>query len=213
LWTRLARDIGWTEAMRLADTQRQFMQYINPYGDAMMREMNDKFMALAKVGRREKVPSYLCIADDVCTSIGWIVLEDIVRDGLMMVYAKMMASIHNDLPMLRDEFNVSWLFHSDGDISSIYPAVKQAGFEGVHVASVPYARMSTLVGKAGSVHLDFFGGVMADTLEEGALSGDLTRQIAILARRPNVVICDDGGMTTLRQLEHYIEACHKIALC
>jgi len=214
LWSRLAQDRGWTEAMRLAETPKQFMKLINPYGDAMMKEMRDTFIAMGAVGKRKKDPTnYICIADDVSTSIGWIVSEEIVKDALMMVYTKMISSIHNDLPLSRDEFNVAWCFHSDGDVSSVYPSIKQAGFDAVHIASVPYARMSTLVGKAGTSDLLFFGGVMAETLEEGKLSSELTRQIAILARRPNVVVCDDGGMTTLRQLEHYIDACHQIALC
>jgi len=213
LWSRLAHDKGWTEAMRLAETPAQFLKLINPYGDAMMREMNEKFISLGSIGRRSGVPHYITIADDVSTSIGWIVAEEIVRDALMMVYRKMIASIYNDLPLSRDEFNVNWCFHSDGDISSLYPDIKQTGFDAVHIASVPYARMSTLIGKAGSADLLFFGGMMTETLEEGAPSGDLMRRIAIFARRPNVVICDDGGMTTARQLEHYLDACHKIALC
>jgi len=215
LWSRLAQDKGWTEAMRLAETPNQFIKLINPYGDAMMKEMRDAFTTLGTIGKRKKKhpTNFICIADDVSTSIGWIVSEEIVRDALMMVYAKMIASIHNDLPLSRDEFNVAWCFHSDGDISSLYPAIRQTGFDAVHIASVPYARMSTLVGKAGTADLLFFGGVMAETLEAGKLSGELTRQIAILARRPNVIVCDDGGMTTLRQLEHYIDACHQIALC
>jgi len=213
LWTRLARDIGWNEAMRRAQSPHDFMKLINPYGDAMMHEMRETFNATGSLGRRDAAPTYICIADDICTSIGWIVSEEIARDALMMVYSKMLSSIHNDLPFSRDEFNVEWCFHSDGDVSSIYPSIKLAGFSAVHAASVPYTRMSTIVGKAGSTGLLFFGGVMTETLEEGTLSGELTRQIAILARRPNMVVCDDGGMTTLRQLEHYLDACHKIALC
>ncbi|MCL2818776.1 MAG: hypothetical protein FWD41_03530 [Actinomycetia bacterium] len=213
LWSRLADEIGWNEAMRLAQFPHDFMKLIDPYGRTMMDQMRETFNSIGGMGRRDKTPAYLCIADDVCSSIGWIVAEDIVRDALMMVYGKMISTIHNDLPFSRDEFNVSWCFHSDGDISSIYPAIKQAGFDAVHGASVPYARMSTLVGKAGTAKLEFFGGVMTETLEEGRLSGELTRQIAILARRPNMVVCDDGGMDTLRQLEHELDACHQIALC
>ena len=213
LWSRLAAEIGWNEAMRLAQFPADFMKLINPYGEAMMREMRDTFTAIGRLGRPGQATRYLCIADDVSTSIGWIVAEDIVRDGLMKVYGKMIASIHNDLPFSRDEFNVEWCFHSDGDISAVYPAVKQAGFEAVHSASVPYASLSSLVGKAGSAELLFFGGVLTETLDEGPMSGELARQIAILARRPNMVVCDDGGMTTLRHLEHYLDACHKIALC
>jgi len=213
LWARLAQDKGYHDAMRLAQFPADFMKLINPYGDAMMREMRETFNAVGKLGKPGEATQYLCIADDVCTSIGWIVSEDIVRDALMKVYGRMITSILNDLPFSRDEFNVEWCFHSDGDISSIYPAIKMAGFSAVHCASVPYASLSTLVGKAGSADLLFFGGVLTETVDQGAMSGELARQIAILARRPNMVVCDDGGMTTQRQLEHYLDACHKIALC
>jgi hypothetical protein len=213
LWSRLAQDKGWNDAMRQAQFPGDFMKLINPYGDAMMKEMRETFNATGTLGSTDKVPTYLCIADDVCTSIGWVVEETIVRDALMMVYAKMIATIHNDLPFSRDEFNVEWCFHSDGDISVVYPAIRAAGFSAIHCASVPYASLSTLVGKAGNADLIFFGGVLTETLEEGPMPADLARQIAILARRPNMVVCDDGGMTTLRQLEHYLDACHKIALC
>ena len=213
LWSRLAEEKGWNDAMRLAQFPADFMRLINPYGEAMMREMRESFTASGTLGTPGKATAYLCIADDVCTSIGWVVSEEIVRDALMKVYGKMISAIHNDLPFSRDEFNVAWCFHSDGDISAVYPAIQQAGFTAVHCASVPYASLSTLVGKAGSADLLFFGGVLSETLEEGSMAGDLARQIAILARRPNMVVCDDGGMTTVRQLEHYLDACHKIALC
>jgi hypothetical protein len=213
LWSRLAQDIGWTEAMRFVQTSALLLKLINPYGDAMMREMRDTYTATGRLGKRNEPTTYLCIADDVCTSIGWVIAEEIVRDALMPVYAKMISAIHNDMPFSCDEFNVSWAFHSDGDVSAIYPAIKLAGFEAVHVASVPYARLSTLAVKADSTDLLLFGGVATDTLEAGRMSGDLARQIAILARRSNVIVCDDGAVTTLRQLEHYLDACHQIALC
>ncbi|MCL2024204.1 MAG: hypothetical protein FWG78_00270 [Coriobacteriia bacterium] len=213
LWSRLCAKKGFTEAMRLVTTPSAFMKYINPYGEAMMREMNETYIAAGQLGKRGGQTTHIIIADDVSTSIGWVVAEDIVRDALMTVYAKMITAVHNDLPFSRDEFNVAWGFHSDGDISTLYPAVAMAGFEAVHFASVPQSSVSSLADKARASGLTACGGVTAESLEAGKLPSETCRQIAILARRPNFIVCDDGGMTTKRQLEHYLEALHQIALC
>lgn len=213
LWTRLCDEIGWTEAMRKATNKKEFISLINPYGELMMMEMREQFMASGPLSKKDKGADFLFIADDICTSIGWIIDETIVRESLIPIYGKMLTAIGNDLPFSRDEFNIVWGFHSDGDISELYPDLARAGFGAAHLASVSYGRMSTLATKASASSMMTLGGIATETLEAGKISGELARQIAILARRDRFVVCDDGGLQTARQLEHYYEACLQIALC
>lgn len=212
LWSRLCDAIGWMEAMRASVSREAFLQAISVHGESMLEDMKALALSSGLKSEAESHQRMLVIADDVCSRQGWIVDEALITSVLMPLYSKMLTVVANELPVAADELNLSWGFHSDGDISSIYESVKLAGFDFVHLASVDYVSLSGVAHKAKSQGLIPVGGIAAETLDHGDLADDLCRRLALVARTTGLLVGDDAGVTTPEHVTRLFDACTRIAL-
>lgn len=213
LWGRLCADIGWMNALRRATSPEILRDTLVFYRDAMRRDVSS---FLESVDSAERV--LVTIADDVASEMGWIIDPHMATDVLVPAYAQIISEAFNrtvggdDEHAARIKECVRWGFHSDGDISKIYPVVAANGFSFVHIASVDYGSLSKVVLAAKNAGLIPIGGISSDTLAAGNLSDELCRQLALIANRDGLVMCDDGGITQKSELESLLNAFVRIPL-
>ena len=213
LWGRLCADIGWMNALRRATSTEILSDTLVFYRDAMRR---DVCSFLDSVDSEEHV--LVTIADDVASEMGWIIDPHMATEVLVPAYSQIISEAFSrtvngdDERAVRIKECVRWGFHSDGDISEIYPVVAANGFSFVHIASVDYGSLSKVVSAAKNAGLIPIGGISSETLASGNLSDELCRQLALIANRDGLVICDDGGITQKAQLESLLNAFVRIPL-
>ena len=115
-------------------------------------------------------------------------------DALLPCYHRLaLESLTGTLPAL---------FHSDGEIRVLMPALARAGFSAVHLAGLDADAFASAAAAARRSRLVVLGGVRASDLPEGARrSGD--RAATVAASLGGVIVCDDGGLLTFAQLASY----------
>jgi len=131
------------------------------------------------------------VADDLAGPAGWLVAPDFALEALVPCYRQ-----------ITGEVMVPTVFHSDGDVRALYPALAGAGFSAVHVALSGEAAIERCVNAARDAGLAPVGGVEAVALHElGATT--VGAHALRLAQGGPLVVCDDGGMTSAEQLAAY----------
>lgn len=126
------------------------------------------------------------IADDLAGVSGWIVSPDYALEALVPSYeaAAAIALEGGALPV----------FHSDGDVRVLFPALSRAGFAGVHLGSAGHEGIAAAMPAATRSGLALLGGVRVTALaHEGARH--MGERLAALAAAGPLVICDDGGVS------------------
>lgn len=232
-WGRTCDTLGWVEAIRrcaladqvdamFRDSQREAAAEVRA---AIKRTVSgadapEEPTLLDGAGVRHRgtgsivrTPPHIFLADDVSTSVGWILDPDFVRTHLVPLYARLCREVRRGAERAGyDPGSVVVGFHSDGDISDIYPDLAEAGFDAVHLASVSYVSVSRLASAAKANGLVAYGGVATETLVEGELSDELCRMLARTARADGLVVADDGGITEPRELDSLTSAYVKVGL-
>lgn len=167
----------------------------------------------AGTGSIVRTPPHVFIADDVSTSHGWVLDPDFVRTHLVPLYGRLVTEVRRSADKAgMDPSTLVVGFHSDGDISDIYPDLAAVGFNAVHLASVSYVSVSRLAAAAKSAGMVAYGGVATETLAEGGLADDLCRMLARTARADGLVVADDGGVTEPAELDALTAAYVKVGL-
>lgn len=127
------------------------------------------------------------VADDLAGASGWLVSPDYAMEGLLPSYerAASVALEGGALPV----------FHSDGDVRALYPALARAGFAGIHVGGAGRDGIEAAMPAAARAGLVLLGGIQVSALaHEGARH--MGNRLASLARAGGLVICDDGGVSS-----------------
>lgn len=232
-WGRTCEAIGWVEAIRrcaLADQVdvmfREAQRDAATESRAMVRRFatatapEPELTLLDGAGVRHsgtgsivRTPPHIFIADDVSTSQGWVLDPDFVRAHLVPLYGKLVTEVRKSADKAGlDPASLVVGFHSDGDISDIYPDLAAVGFNAVHLASVSYVSVSRLAATAKASGMVAYGGVATETLSEGGLADDLCRMLARTARADGLVVADDGGVTDAAELDALTAAYVKVGL-
>lgn len=128
----------------------------------------------------------IVIADEVSSQAGWLVPPDFILEVLVPSYAVAVREAASR--------SIPAVFHSDGDIRALYPALRRVGFAGVHLAPDDPGALPTYAEAARAAGLVGVGGLNA-----GALRASGARRAgesaAALAAGGRLVLADDGGMT------------------
>ena len=98
------------------------------------------------------------------------------------------------------------LLHCDGDARSLFALARGAGFRGVHGDCGGVTGIESALEAARSARIALVGGIPTSELsdpEGGARTG---AKAALLARGGGLLISDDGGLTTSRQVAALITA-------
>lgn len=129
------------------------------------------------------------VADDMAGETGPLVSPDFVSAHVLprLTYAVDAAA----------SAGVPALLHSDGDISALLPACRDAGFVGVHACVSGAEAFERVYAHARRQGLAVLGGLPARLLSGGLPAAVLAgTRLAILAQSGGLLIADDGGITT-----------------
>lgn len=190
LWGRLCARVGWKEALSVYGRDAESLHAaIEPYQGALAAELES---CVAESSGSDSASVF--IADDVCSSQGWLLDPKLVAEVLVPAYAQVISGI------------TGIGFHSDGDISELFVTLRKAGFQKVHLASIGYTELRAIVRRATESGLQPYGGIAAETLSYGVPSEEICRLLIGLSQDEGLVISDDAGITDQLQLKRLQEA-------
>lgn len=164
--------------------------------DEVAREMRDGVeQVIAEVHRGLVLGvSAVVIAEDLAGSEGPLVAPDFAIDAL----APMLAEIVG----VANGFGAPTVLHSDGEIRWLIPAIKRAGFAGVHSGGgLPFQAFERIFWAARSEGLAVIGGLQtAELAGDFVQAGALGSRVGLLARAGGLLVADDGGVTTPEEM-------------
>ena len=131
------------------------------------------------------------IADDLAGPAGPLLSPDYALDALLPCYHHLALEV--------DAGGLPALFHSDGDIRMLLPALARAGFSAVHLAGLGADAFAASAAAARRAGLVVLGGIPAAALPDGAREAG-ERAGVVAASLGGTIVCDDGGITTFDQL-------------
>jgi hypothetical protein len=185
---RVGERVGWGEMLRMTAAEPGALA-------VHIGEVLHDALDAARLGIAEGADALL-VADDVAGATGPLVAPDYTLDALVPCYRSLAReAIDHEVPAV---------FHSDGDIRSMFRALKRAGFAAVHLAGLSPGPLATSHIAARSADLVVLGGLESAALGSGARR--LGAHAASLALSGGMLVCDDGGMTSAEEVAAYASA-------
>jgi hypothetical protein len=180
---RVATELGWAEALRMTAAEP----------GALAARLDGALHAALNTlrGAFEAEADAVLVADDLAGPVGPLMSPDFELDALVPCYHRLaVESASGGLPAL---------FHSDGEIRALMPALTRAGFSAVHLAGLDADSFAAAVAAARRSRLVVLGGIRAAALPEGAREAG-ERAGAVAASPGTMIVCADGGVGTFGQL-------------
>lgn len=174
--TRLADDAGWSRTLAAAARSREQL-----VAEAVLHLPH----VVADVERGVSLGAdCVVLADDLAGESGWLfgpeVAGDLVRRAVPSV--------------VRAALGTPVLFHSDGDVASLFPEFAELGVVAIHLASPRACDPEAVLSAATAAGLRVLWGVrppLGGVEVRSDRAGVLER-----ARAGVIMLCDDGGMTS-----------------
>jgi len=185
---RAGARLGWTEAIRLSAANPTALTI------ALDEALHDTLVEV-RAGIAAGADAIL-VADELSGASGPLVSPDYALDALMPCYHRCAGEIN--------AAGVPALFHSDGDVRALMPALARAGFSAIHLGGLSPEPFLSSLAAARSAGLVVIGGIEAAALIGGARRTGEHAAGAALAG--GLIICDDGGMTTAEELTAFASA-------
>jgi hypothetical protein len=194
IWTvagvlsRVGESLGWTEMLHQTAAEPGALAV--PLGEALHEALDDARQAVRSHAEA------LVVADDLAGAAGPLVSPDFALDALLPCYRSLAHEV--------TARGIPAIFHSDGDIRTLLPALRRADFCGVHLAGLsaePFTASYTAARLAG---LTVLGGIESAALTTGARR--LGAHAGRLALSPGLLVCDDGGITSPEEVAAYASA-------
>ena len=185
---RTGARLGWTEAIRLSAANPAALTI------ALDEALHDTLVEV-RAGIAAGADAIL-IADELSGASGPLVSPDYALDALMPCYHRCAGEIN--------AAGVPALFHSDGDVRALMPALARAGFAAIHLGGLSPEPFLSSLAAARSAGLVVLGGIEAAALTGGARRTGEHAAAAALAG--GLIVCDDGGMTTAEELTAFASA-------
>lgn len=131
----------------------------------------------------------IVVAEDLAGETGLLVSSDFASDH---VFRRLTRAVET-----ASRTRTPAMLHSDGDISVLLSAVRDAGFAGVHAGGSTADAFERFHAHARNAGLAVVGGLSARALGTGLPAAVLAgTRLAILAKSGGLLIADDGGITT-----------------
>jgi hypothetical protein len=185
---RVGESVGWTEMLRMTAAEPGTL------AGALAETLHDA-LDDARAGAAAGADAIL-VADDLAGATGPLVSPDFALDALVPCYSSIASEAHrSDLPAL---------FHSDGDVRTLFPALARGGFSAVHLAGLSAEGVVASYTAARSARLSVLGGIEASALMRGARH--LGERAAALALAGGMLVCDDGGITSAEEVAAFATA-------
>ncbi len=138
--------------------------------------------------------SAVVIAEDLAGSEGPLVAPDFAIDVLVPLLSQ--------VAQIAAGYGAPAVLHSDGDIRWLLPAVKRAGFAGVHAGGgLTFDAFERLFWVAHAEEIGVIGGLQTVELGGGRARAEvLGSRAGLLARAGGLLLADDGGVTEPQQV-------------
>lgn len=148
----------------------------------------------AQLGARAVV-----VAEDLAGSEGPLVAPDFAIAELLPRYERIVRAARS--------LGMPAVFHSDGDIRLLLPAIARAGFVAVHAGGgLGFEAFDRLFWAARDAGLAVMGGLLTAELRNAARAEAIGSTIGVLARAGGMFVADDGGITTTQEMAGLVTA-------
>ena len=142
----------------------------------------------------------LVVADDLAGDEGPLVSPDYVLEALVPCYRRVAQQAW--------EFEIVPMFHSDGDVRALVPALARAGYAALHAGGLTAARLAAIAEASWANGLVTVGGLHAGNLLSA--TRDEAASAVSLSRRGAVIISDDGGIVSAEELAAFVTAARAV---
>jgi hypothetical protein len=141
----------------------------------------------------------IVLAEDLAGTDGPLVAPDFAIAELLPRYARIVDAAR--------ALGLPAVFHSDGDIRPLLPAIARAGFVAVHTGGgLGVSAFDRLFWAAREAGLAVIGGLLTGELGNPARAEALGSMIGVLARAGGLFVADDGGITGEREVAGLVTA-------
>jgi len=182
---------GTTEGLRATLTHPE---EIGAELDGRLEELVAEVVRGARLGARA-----LVLAEDLAGTEGPLVAPDFAIAELLPRYERIVAEARS--------LGLPAVFHSDGDIRPLLPAVHRSGFVAVHGGGgLGFEAFDRLYWAARDAGLAFMGGLLTAELGNAARAEAIGSTIGVLARAGGLFVADDGGITSPREVSGLVTA-------
>lgn len=134
--------------------------------------------------------SAVVIAEDLAGSEGPLVAPDFAIDMLAPILSRVVG--------VAAGYGTPTVLHSDGDVRWLIPAMRRAGFAGMHTGGgLTFDAFERLFWAARTGEMAVIGGLQTLDLAGGFARAEvLGSRVGLLARAGGLLVSDDGGITT-----------------
>jgi hypothetical protein len=189
---RVEAKLGALETLRMSSAE--------PAGLAAIidRELHASLDQVRRAG--EHGVRALVIADDLAGDEGPLVSPDYALEALVPCYRRLAQTAwqHEVVP----------LFHSDGDVRALVPALARAGYAAIHPGGLHAAKLIAFAEVAWSSGLVVIGGLHARSLLSG--TRDQAASAVSLSRQGAMLVADDGGIASAEELAAFVTAARAV---
>jgi hypothetical protein len=189
---RVEAKLGALETLRMSSAE--------PAGLAAIidRELHASLDQVRRAG--EHGVRALVIADDLAGDEGPLVSPDYALEALVPCYRRLAQTAwqHEVVP----------LFHSDGDVRALVPALARAGYAAIHPGGLHATKLIAFAEVAWSSGLVVIGGLHARSLLSG--TRDQAASAVSLSRQGAMLVADDGGIASAEELAAFVTAARAV---
>ena len=179
---RVAHRLGWSEALRLSAAEPGQLAI------ALAEALNDALVE-ARAGLVAGADALL-VADDLAGATGPLLSPDFALDALLPCYHHIALAVATE--------GIPTVFHSDGDVRILMPALRRAGFSAMHLAGLAEEGWNVSYAAARAEGLAVLGGIEAMSVAQGVRhSGERAGRFALA---DGLLVCDDGGITSAEEV-------------
>lgn len=179
---RVALRVGWAEALRMTATEPGELAI------ALAEALHDALVE-TRAGIAAGADA-IVVADDLAGATGPLVAPDYSLDALVPCYRQIAHTARAE--------GVPAIFHSDGDVRVLMPALATAGFSAMHLAGIAEEAWAASYAAARSERLAVLGGIEAMSVVHGVRrAGERVGRIALA---DGLLVCDDGGVTSAEEV-------------
>lgn len=141
----------------------------------------------------------IVLAEDLAGTSGPLIAPDFAIAELLPRYARIVQAAA--------DLGVCCVLHSDGDVRSLLPAISRSGFVAVHSGGgLDLGRFEKLFWAARTAGLAVIGGLLTGDLGNALKAEALGSTVGVIASAGGLLVADDGGISTSREMRGLIAA-------
>lgn len=141
----------------------------------------------------------IVLAEDLAGAEGPLVAPDFAIAELLPRYDRIVRTAR--------ALGVPAIFHSDGDVRPLLPAIHRAGFTAVHAGGgLSLEGFERVFWAARDEGIAVIGGLLTRELGNAARAEMLGSSIGVLAKAGGLFVADDGGITTAAEVADLVTA-------